>query len=136
MDWEQVLAYVIEAVLGLVVTVAIPYGISLLKKKIDAEKQKAETEEKKFALEVVQGLLDKAKDTVSSCVATVNQTYVDALKKEGTFDKAAQEQAFSTCKNLILSQLSTDAKTAIIDTFGTLEVWVKTQIEEMVRYSK
>ena len=33
-------------------------------------------------------------DTITNCVVATNQTYVDALKKEGKFDAAAQEIAF------------------------------------------
>ena len=34
-------------------------------------------------------------ETITKCVIATTQTYVETLKKEGKFDKTAQETAFS-----------------------------------------
>ena len=45
--------------------------------------------------------LDMLDRTVADCVLATKQTYVEALKKSGTFDEAAQKEAFekrSACR--------------------------------------
>lgn len=50
-----------------------------------------------------------AQETVTACVIATNQTFVDVLKKQGKFDKAAQQEAFERTKSAVLSILSADA---------------------------
>lgn len=51
--------------------------------KIDEIKNRtADTTQKKY--------LDMLNNTIVDCIEATNQTYVDALKKEGTFTKEAQ----------------------------------------------
>lgn len=81
-------------------------------------------------------LVDLAKDTIVACVNTVNQAYVDALKKSDDFDEAAQAEAFKQCKEQVLALLTADAKNAITALFGDLEAWVTSQILNAVRDNK
>lgn len=122
MSWEDVLVYVIDVVVGLVIAVGIPWLANLVKGKVDNE--------------VVQNLVSQAEKTVTECVIMVNQTFVDALKAEGKFDKSAAQAAFELCKNEVLAILSEDAKEAVMSTVGDFEAWLKTQIECNVLLSK
>lgn len=84
---------------------------------LDAKKQevKAKTDN-----ELAHKYLDMIVDTVTRCVMATNQTYVDTLKKEGSFDKEAQEIAFQKTFNAVMAILSEDMKQYIIETFGDL----------------
>ena len=75
-------------------------------------------------------------DTVTRCVIATNQTYVDALKKEGSFDKEAQEIAFQKTFNAVMAILSEDMKQYIIETFGDLQVYLFQLIEAQVAQEK
>lgn len=122
MDWEKLLAYILESIVVLLVTVVLPYGVSLLKKKVKNEE--------------IARLIDRATKIVSDTVLLVNQTYVDALKQEGKFDKVAQANAFEKCKQKVLALLSVEAREAIYVTYGDFEQWLKTTIEANVRNEK
>lgn len=122
MTWEEVLIYVIDALMGLVITFAIPYVFKLLK---DRTKNN-----------ILLDLIAQAEKTVENCVVTVNQTFVDALKADGIFDETAAKMAFDMCKEKVLATLSDDAKKAIVQTVGSFDEWLKIQIESKVYYNK
>ena len=118
MDWEEVLAYVIETLLKLVTMCVIPYLAVVIKRKIDSA--------------IANDYIDDALGVVESAVTFINQTFVNGLKEEGKFDKAAQEEAFEKCKSYVLQLLSDAAKDEIIKSCGDLETWVQVHIESMV----
>lgn len=122
MEWKDLLIYVIQTLCGLVITVGIPFLFTLLRKKIKDEK--------------LARLISRVENIVSKTVILVNQTYVDALKEEGLFDKEAQKAAFEMCKEKVLAMLNDEAIVAIADTFGDYEEWIRTLIEAYVRENK
>lgn len=122
MDWEKLLAYILESLVVLLTTVVLSYGASLLKKKVKNEE--------------ISRLIDRATKIVADSVLLINQTYVDALKQEGKFDKIAQAKAFEKCKQKVLALLSVEAREAIYATYGDFEQWLKTTIEANVRNEK
>lgn len=83
-----------------------------------------------------QTLIKKASDVVLNAVRSVFQTYVEALKKNGTFDKVAQLQAFNLAKETVLRQLGEDTKKFITENYGDLEDWIGTQIESSINALK
>lgn len=121
MDWEAVLAEVISTLARLLIAACIPYAIKLLKDKIHNDK--------------VNKYINKAQDVIIQCVDYVNQTYVDALKEEGKFDKEAQYTAFEMSKDYVYRLLDEKAKEAVIEIFGDLELWIDSMIESSVRNS-
>lgn len=121
MDWETVLAEVIATLARVLIAACIPYAMKLLKDKIHNDK--------------INKYIDKAQDVIVQCVDYVNQTYVDALKEDGKFNKAAQEVAFDKCKDQVLFLLNENAKQAVIEMFGDFELWIDSMIETAVRNS-
>ena len=122
MDWKGLLIYIIQTLCGLVITVGIPFLFTLLRKKIKDEK--------------LARLLSRVENIVKQTVIFINQTYVDALKEEGLFDKEAQKAAFEMCKEKVLAMLNDEAIVAIAETFGDYEEWIRTLIEAYVRENK
>ena len=122
MDWKDLLIYVIQTLCGLVITVGIPLLFTILRKKIKDEK--------------LARLISRVENIVSKTVILINQTYVDALKEEGLFDKEAQKAAFEMCKERVLAMLNDEAIVAIAETFGDYEEWIRTLIEAYVRENK
>ncbi|MBQ1570234.1 MAG: hypothetical protein IIZ78_03835 [Clostridiales bacterium] len=122
MDWKGLLIYIIQTLCGLVITVGIPFLFTLLRKKIKDEK--------------LARLLSRVENIVKQTVILINQTYVDALKEEGLFDKEAQKAAFEMCKEKVLAMLNDEAIVAIAETFGDYEEWIRTLIEAYVRENK
>ena len=76
--------------------------------------------------------LATATTIVTNAVRVVFQTYVDALKKNGNFDKKAQVEALTRAKNIALSQITEDTKSYIENTYGDFNNWVTIQIEATI----
>ena len=122
MNWEDLLIYIIKAVCGLVISVGIPLLFTVIRKKVKDEK--------------LNRLLSRVENIVRKVVILVDQTYVDALKEEGLFDKEAQKAAFEMCKEKVLEMLNEETVTALAETFADYEEWIRTLIEAYVRENK
>lgn len=79
------------------------------------------------------GMLDS---TITSCVLTTTQTYVEALKKAGKFDAEAQKQAFNQTKDAVLCILSDEAKLYLSEALGDLSAYIDNKIEAEVVLNK
>lgn len=77
-----------------------------------------------------------ATDIVTNAVRSVFQTYVEALKKNGTFDKESQKTALIKAKKDALAQMTDDIKEYITKNYGDLETWIITQIESTINILK
>lgn len=86
--------------------------------------------------EKAQKYIAMATETISSCVIATNQTYVEALKKAGTFDIEAQEKAFEMTYNAVLDILTDEAKDYLIEVYGDLTSYLTTKIEAEVNLNK
>ena len=80
--------------------------------------------------------LTVATTIVTNAVRSVFQTYVEALKNNGTFDAESQKIALEKAKDEALAQMTDDIKEFITDTYGSLENWLTTQIESTINILK
>ena len=76
--------------------------------------------------------LTTATTIVTNAVRVVFQTYVDTLKKNGSFDKEAQVEALTRAKNIALSQITEDTKSYIEYNYGDFKNWLTIQIEATI----
>ena len=74
--------------------------------------------------------------TVRDCVVATNQTYVESLKQQGSFDTEAQKNAFKATYESVLNILSDDAKEYLIHAYGDLNAYLTTLIEAEVNCNK
>jgi lysyl-tRNA synthetase class I len=81
-------------------------------------------------------LLAEVTEAVTTAVTYTSQTYVDALKKNGIFDKDAQLEALQKSKNKTLSLLSASAKSILAEIYGDLDAYLETRIEAEVKNQK
>jgi len=75
-------------------------------------------------------------DTITAAVIAVNQTYVDSLKQQGAFDKAAQEEAFKRVYETVVTNLTEEASFYLQEIIGDLNSYITTKIEEAVKLNK
>ena len=122
MDWEEVLAFVLNSLIKILGAIVVPYLVYVIRQKIHND--------------TLASYIEDAIGVVYSAVECTNQTFVDELKKEGRFDKEAQIEAFNRSKELVMNLLSEAAKEAIIKSCGDLEEWVRMQIESAVAEAK
>ncbi|MDD6760579.1 MAG: hypothetical protein PUD99_04110 [Turicibacter sp.] len=81
-------------------------------------------------------LLTTATTIVINAVRSVFQTYVEALKKEGSFNKDAQIIALNKAKDIALTQMTDEVKNYITSTYGDLDTWINTNIEATINILK
>lgn len=115
MDWTSIVVPVAVAA----ATALVSWGLTLLTALIKS----------KVKNETAQQYLTDALDIVNNSVKATYQTYVQALKESGSFDKDAQLAALEKAKYSILSQLSEGAKEYISGAFGDVNKWIETKIE-------
>ena len=120
--WMDVLIQAIEVLVGLVISVGIPFLFALIKSKVKHSK--------------VQEYLERAETYLTSAVAMVNQTFVEQLKKDGCFDTDMQKQAFQMAMDSWLEMMSDEMKAVIMEEVGDFETYIKTQIEAKVNFLK
>lgn len=90
----------------------------------------------KIKNEKANKMIKTVTEIVVSAVKTVFQTYVDALKKEGKFDKESQILALTKAKDIALSQMTEDVKEFIQTNYGELDLWLTIQIEATINTLK
>ena len=125
-------AFIIE-LLQAIATAAIPvcaaYLVQYLHRK--SEHIIAQTDNM-----TIKAFLAEATDAVSTAVTYTSQTFVDALKKEGNFNKDKQQEALKKSLDKAISLLSESAKNALTDIYGDLEEYLTSKIEAEVRSQK
>lgn len=122
---QQIFELCVIPLLGILTT----YLVKLIRKKnkeLDA----------KVSKEVSRKYIDMLADTITDCVISTNQTYVDALKEANVFDKEAQKKAFELTYNKIMNVLTEDAKEYLTTIYGDLEIYITTKIESEVKLYK
>ena len=75
-------------------------------------------------------------ETIAKCVSATNQTYVDALKKAGSFDAEAQKHAFEMTLNAVMNVLGKDAIEYLTAIYGDLTSYLTTLIEAEAKAQK
>ena len=122
---QQIFELCVIPLLGILTT----YLVKLIRKK------NKELDEK-VSKEVSRKYIDMLADTITDCVVSTNQTYVDALKEANAFDKEAQKKAFELTYNKIMNVLTEDAKEYLTTVYGDLEIYITTKIESEVKTYK
>ena len=129
MDWLNLLTQIFEVCIIPLLAVLTTYIVKYIQVKSTEITEKTDN-----------ALIDKytimLADTISACVLATNQTYVEALKKQGSFDAEAQKEAFNMTLNAVMSILSEDAKEYLSEAFGDLNAYITSQIEASVNVNK
>lgn len=115
MDWQSIVVPIAVTA----ATALISWGLTLLTALVKG----------KIGDETAARYLTGAIGIVDGAVKATYQTYVQALKESGDFDKEAQLAALEKAKYAALTQLSEDAKEYIRALYGDLDKWLETQIE-------
>ena len=122
MDKMELIQQIFELCIVPLLAVLTGYIVTWIKAKT------AEIEQNKYT--------DLISDTIIQCVIATNQTYVEALKKEGKFDAEAQEKAFEITKQAVLGVLTNQARDFIELSYGDVEAWLNQQIEATINTYK
>lgn len=129
MDWSNFIEQLFNIVLIPLLGVLTTYIVKLVQAKINAIKTTNDNE-------VGNKYLTLLADTIADCVKATNQTYVDTLKAEGSFDAAAQKEAFEQTYQAVIAILNDDLKDYLNAAIGDVELYLKQKIEAEIKIQK
>lgn len=129
LNWLDILYRVFEVAIIPILAAATMYLVDLIKVKKQELLEKTKSETTKKYIE----MLDK---TIVECVLATNQTYVESLKKQGSFDAEAQKHAFQLTYNAVMAILADDAYEYLEEVIKDLDTYVTTKIESQVVVAK
>lgn len=119
---EQSVLNIILAAVSIIVTGLASWGVAVFTNWISSKMK-----DKKM----VQ-MLSEILKIITDAVMEIFQTFVEALKKEGKFDAAAQQMAKEKAMDKILARLSENMKGYITEHYGDLKAWLSDQIETII----
>lgn len=116
---------VIIPILGIITK----YIVMLLKSKVTELEHRVNND-------TLSKYLNLAEDAIETAVISVNQTFVDTMKKQGTFDQAAMEKSFYIAKNKALAIMGASAQNALSAAYKDIDAWLDSKIELYVNQNK
>ena len=122
---SQIFEVCIIPLLGVLTTFLVRYINAKMKALADTTNDE---KQKKY--------IEMLNNTITDCVIATTQTYVDTLKKQGKFDKEAQEQAFLMTFNAVSSLLTEESKKYLNEAIEDLDLYIKQKIESEVNINK
>lgn len=129
MEWMEMFQQIFELVIIPLLIVLSTYVIKFINLKSTELIQKVDNDKHDKYILMLQ-------ETVTNCVLTTTQTYVDALKDQNAFDAEAQKQAFAMTKEAVLAILTDDAKKYLASALGDFDQYLTTLIESQVQVNK
>ncbi|WP_238652835.1 hypothetical protein [Paenibacillus piscarius] len=125
-----------EMINTILTALVIPLLGLLAKSLITYLKREIAGLEQRIGNEAVNQLLTRAADAVESAVIAVNQTFVEALKQQGSFDSAAMEKSLAMAKEKALILLGEALRKELSLVTDDLEAWIEAKIEVYVNRNK
>ena len=125
----EMLAQIFEVCIIPLLGVLTAYFIKFVNAKSAEIGTKVENETQKKYLEMLN-------NTITDCVIATTQTYVDSLKKQGTFDAEAQKVAFTMTYESVVKLLTDEATEYLNEAVGDLQLYITQKIEAEVNLNK
>lgn len=134
--WLELLSQIFEVCIVPLLGILTTFLVSFIKTKKEEVLNKISADKTEEQKKTFEKYLNLVETTVVDCVQATNQTYVETLKAEGSFDAEAQKVAFNKTLESVLSILSDDAKEYLTEIFGDLNTYLTNLIESKVNTSK
>ena len=125
----EMLAQIFEVCIIPLLGVLTAYFIKFVNAKSAEIGTKVKNETQKKYLEMLN-------NTITDCVIATTQTYVDSLKKQGTFDAEAQKVAFTMTYESVVKLLTDEATEYLNEAVGDLQLYISQKIEAEVNLNK
>ena len=125
----ELLTQIMEVVIIPFLGILTAYIVKIVNAKLEEVSASRKNElEKKY--------IDMLNDTISDCVIATTQTYVESLKKQGSFNVDAQKEAFNQTYSAVMGILSEEAKEYLNEAIGDLNLYITQKIEAEVSINK
>lgn len=129
MDIKTILPIIFEVVIIPLLAALTGIAVKWLNSKANQIKEKTKNE-------TLNKYVDMLNEIISTTVIAVNQTYVDTLKEENSFDKDAQEKALNKVFTVVRDSLTEDAIICLNEAIGDLDTYILNKIEQEVKANK
>ena len=136
MEWSIIINEIFQVCLIPLLGILTKYLIQYIQIKGDEIQAKNKERENYEHTEKLNKYIKMLTDTITKCVIATNQTYVETLKKQGSFDLKAQEVAFQKTLLAVQATLSTEAKEYLTEFYGDLDIYIAQAIEAAVNENK
>ena len=120
---RDALINVLISIASLAVVTGIGYLFTAIRKNLNSDDKVY-----RFTM-VIENIINQA-------IRCTNQVFVDELKKNGNFDDEARKKAYDITKKYVEDMITDKSKKFIENTYGNLDTYLKTKIEEGVAASK
>lgn len=118
MDWNGIATEIILGVVGLVISTLGILITYLINKYIKNDELK--------------GIVNSLNELVRNSVLEIYQTYVEALKKCGSFNETAQKEALERCLTLINRNMPEKVHAWLEASFCDIDTYLKSLIEAQI----
>ncbi|MDP4093395.1 MAG: hypothetical protein Q8920_08545 [Bacillota bacterium] len=125
-----------ETVNTILTTVVIPLAGVLTTYLVNLLRKKSKEITHNINNANVNKYVNIAEDAICTAVTAISQTYVDALKKKGTFDQAAKDESFILAKQKALAIMGEGAQVALKELYTDFDTWLDSKIEYYVNIGK
>ena len=129
MNWLELLFQIFEVCVLPLLGVLTAFAIKFIKAKELELNAKHDNE-------ILAKYITMLSNTITDCVIATNQTYVDSLKAQGSFDAEAQKIAFQKTFDSVMLILSAEAKEYLANAYGDLAAYITNRIEAEVNLNK
>ena len=136
MEWGILINEIFQVCLIPLIGVLTTYLVKYIQIKAEEIQLKNKERENYEYTEKLNKYIKMLTDTITKCVIATNQTYVETLKKQGSFDLKAQEVAFQKTLLAVQATLSTEAKEYLTEFYGDLDIYIAQAIEAAVNENK
>lgn len=128
-EYKELISTIIQTALIPLLVALTGFLVKWINAKANEAKNKIKDNRYYLYIDILQELVTKT-------VITVNQTYVDELKKENAFTKEAQVEAFNKVYETVITSLSEDVYTYLEQIIGNLNDYITVLIEASVKEQK
>ena len=114
-------------------------GVVVVKKVLDFVNVKIDEAQVNTQLSEYEGLnriIDQVQSVVTTVVQSVNQTFVDDLKKSKKFTKESATEAKNTALEMAKKLITEEAANAIEQVYGNIDIYLDSLIENTVKELK
>lgn len=118
MDWNEVGTQMILWVLGVIFSGLGAFVTYLINKYVKNNNAK--------------NILNSLLTLVKNSVLEIQQTYVDTLKKQGSFDIKAQKIALQKCYDKVIANMPKEMENWLRNNYNDIETFIKGLIESQI----
>lgn len=126
---SEFLQNLLYAVITAGLPVLIGYGVSYLKAKRAEKLQLIDNT-------YVKDTITDVTDIIIDAVDNIAQTYVDDLKKAGTFDETKQKEALEKAINQAKELINEDGAALVVEKYNDLDIFIRNTIEAYIKRNK